>query len=93
MHSLCLLLNCLPVLLVEVRHCILCHFFVVDNLTFRCSQDEYLGPAVLMQAYRWIADSRDSYAKERLEVLQNEFSVYRCHSAFYTCPAVCRSDV
>lgn len=33
-----------------------------------------------MQAYRWIADSRDSYKAERLEVLQNEFSVYRCHT-------------
>ncbi|KAF8754501.1 Succinate dehydrogenase [ubiquinone] iron-sulfur subunit 1, mitochondrial [Rhizoctonia solani] len=47
------------------------------------------GPATLMQAYRWIADSRDSYGAERKERLQNSLSVYRCHTIFNctrTCP-------
>jgi succinate dehydrogenase (ubiquinone) iron-sulfur subunit len=35
-----------------------------------------------MQAYRWIADSRDSYKKERLDKFQNELSLYRCHTIF-----------
>ena len=37
----------------------------------------YLGPAVLMQAYRWIIDSRDGQQKERLDKLRDPFSVYR----------------
>ena len=40
--------------------------------------DTYLGPAVLMQAYRWIEDSRDEYTKERLEFLNDSFKLYRC---------------
>lgn len=44
-----------------------------------------------MQAYRWIADSRDQYSLERREALQNTFSVYRCHTIMNcarTCPKV-----
>ena len=37
----------------------------------------YLGPAVLMQAYRWIIDSRDGKQAERLDALRDPFSVYR----------------
>ena len=37
----------------------------------------YLGPAVLMQAYRWIIDSRDGQQAERLDRLRDPFSVYR----------------
>jgi succinate dehydrogenase (ubiquinone) iron-sulfur subunit len=40
----------------------------------------YLGPAVLMQAYRWMIDSRDQYGAERRWKLQDPFSVYRCHT-------------
>lgn len=53
------------------------------------NQDEYLGPAVLAQAYRWMADSRDSNKAKRMEKLQNTFSLYRCHTIFNcakTCP-------
>lgn len=39
--------------------------------------DRYLGPAVLMQAYRWIIDSRDQQQAERLDRLRDPFSVYR----------------
>ena len=42
-----------------------------------------------MQAYRWIADSRDTKAEERMAKLQNDLSLYRCHTIFNctkTCP-------
>merc|ERR1712172_219042 len=51
--------------------------------------DKYLGPAVLMQAYRWMIDSRDQSTKERLDKLRDPFSVYRCHTIMNctkTCP-------
>ncbi|KAI5478312.1 hypothetical protein MNV49_005267 [Pseudohyphozyma bogoriensis] len=69
--------------------CILCACCSTSCPSYWWNQDEYLGPAVLMQAYRWIADSRDTKTAERLEVLQNPFSVYRCHTIFNctkTCP-------
>uniref|UniRef100_A0A0K8TTF2 Succinate dehydrogenase [ubiquinone] iron-sulfur subunit, mitochondrial n=1 Tax=Tabanus bromius TaxID=304241 RepID=A0A0K8TTF2_TABBR len=51
--------------------------------------DKYLGPAVLMQAYRWIIDSRDESTQERLDKMKDKFSVYRCHTIMNctrTCP-------
>ncbi|KAH8827245.1 iron-sulfur protein subunit of succinate dehydrogenase, Sdh2p [Flagelloscypha sp. PMI_526] len=69
--------------------CILCACCSTSCPSYWWNQDEYLGPATLMQAYRWIADSRDSYAAERKEKLQNTFSVFRCHTIFNcsrTCP-------
>ncbi|KAG8859977.1 succinate dehydrogenase complex, subunit B [Serendipita sp. 405] len=59
------------------------------TLTFRRSCHVYLGPAALLHAYRWIADSRDSYGADRKEKLQNTFSLYRCHTILNcsrTCP-------
>ena len=49
----------------------------------------YLGPAVLLQAYRWIADSRDEATGERLDQLDDPFRLYRCHTIMNctrTCP-------
>ncbi|EIN05619.1 iron-sulphar subunit protein of succinate dehydrogenase [Punctularia strigosozonata HHB-11173 SS5] len=69
--------------------CILCACCSTSCPSYWWNQDEYLGPAALMQAYRWIADSRDSYTKQRLEKFQNELSLYRCHTIFNcarTCP-------
>ena len=40
--------------------------------------DRYLGPAILLQAYRWIADSRDEMTGERLDELEDPFRLYRC---------------
>ncbi|KAJ6462685.1 hypothetical protein C8R47DRAFT_992994 [Mycena vitilis] len=62
--------------------CILCACCSTSCPSYWWNQDEYLGPATLMQAYRWIADSRDSHTAERKEVLQNEMSLYRCHTIF-----------
>ncbi|HXF07717.1 MAG TPA: succinate dehydrogenase iron-sulfur subunit [Candidatus Acidoferrales bacterium] len=51
--------------------------------------DRYLGPAALLQAYRWIADSRDEAIGERLDALEDPFKLYRCHTIMNctnTCP-------
>ena len=51
--------------------------------------NDYLGPAALLQAYRWMADSRDEETGERLDNLQDPFRLYRCHTIMNcatTCP-------
>jgi succinate dehydrogenase (ubiquinone) iron-sulfur subunit len=62
--------------------CILCACCSTSCPSYWWNQDQYLGPAVLMQAYRWVADSRDTVKAERLEKLANPFSLYRCHTMF-----------
>ncbi|MEQ8179300.1 MAG: succinate dehydrogenase iron-sulfur subunit [Amphiplicatus sp.] len=49
---------------------------------------EYLGPAALLQAYRWVADSRDQMTNERLDKLEDDFKLYRCHTIM-NCAQVC----
>ncbi|PKC02438.1 succinate dehydrogenase iron-sulfur protein mitochondrial precursor [Rhizophagus irregularis] len=69
--------------------CILCACCSTSCPSYWWNSDEYLGPAVLLQAYRWMIDSRDDYSSERREALQNPFSVYRCHTIMNcanTCP-------
>ncbi|XP_012228223.1 succinate dehydrogenase [ubiquinone] iron-sulfur subunit, mitochondrial [Linepithema humile] len=69
--------------------CILCACCSTSCPSYWWNGDKYLGPAVLMQAYRWIIDSRDTQAKERLEKLKDPFSVFRCHTIMNctrTCP-------
>jgi succinate dehydrogenase (ubiquinone) iron-sulfur subunit len=69
--------------------CILCACCSTSCPSYWWSQDKYLGPAVLMQAFRWIDDSRDDYAQERLDALDDEFKLYRCHTIMNctkTCP-------
>jgi succinate dehydrogenase / fumarate reductase iron-sulfur subunit len=51
-------------------------------------ENEYLGPAALLQAYRWLADSRDEATNERLDKLEDEFKLYRCHTIM-NCAQVC----
>jgi succinate dehydrogenase / fumarate reductase, iron-sulfur subunit len=51
--------------------------------------DEYLGPATLLQSYRFLADSRDEATSKRLENLEDPFKLYRCHTIMNctnTCP-------
>ena len=50
--------------------------------------DRYLGPAALLQAYRWIADSRDEATGERLDDLEDPFRLYRCHTIM-NCAKAC----
>jgi hypothetical protein len=53
------------------------------------NQDGYLGPSILLQSYRWLADSRDQRTGERLDRLEDQFRLYRCHTIMNctkTCP-------
>lgn len=74
--------------------CILCACCSTSCPSYWWNSDKYLGPAVLMQAYRWIIDSRDEATAERLDRLRDPFSVYRCHTIMNctkTCPKVSTS--
>jgi len=62
--------------------CILCFCCSTSCPSYWWNGDRYLGPAILLQAYRWIADSRDEYTGERLDNLQDPFRLYRCHTIF-----------
>lgn len=69
--------------------CILCACCSTSCPSYWWNAEKYLGPAVLMQAYRWIIDSRDESTLERLDKLKDPFSVYRCHTIMNctrTCP-------
>ena len=69
--------------------CVLCFSCSTSCPSYWWNGDKYLGPAILLQAYRWIADSRDDYAKERLDSLEDPFKLYRCHTIMNctkTCP-------
>ena len=69
--------------------CILCFCCTTSCPSYWWNGDKYLGPAVLLQAYRWIADSRDEKTGERLDALEDPFKLYRCHTIMNctnTCP-------
>jgi len=69
--------------------CILCFCCSTSCPSYWWNADRYLGPAILLQAYRWIADSRDEFAGERLDQLEDPFRLYRCHTIMNctkTCP-------
>lgn len=69
--------------------CILCACCSTGCPSYWWNADRYLGPAVLLQAYRWIEDSRDELTKERLEYLDDTFRLYRCKTIMIcskTCP-------
>ena len=69
--------------------CVLCFSCSTSCPSYWWNGDRYLGPAILLQAYRWIADSRDEYTGERLDNLEDPFRLYRCHTIMNctkTCP-------
>lgn len=69
--------------------CILCACCTTSCPSYWWNGDKYLGPAVLLQAYRWLADSRDEATGERLDQLEDPFKLYRCHTIMNctnTCP-------
>ena len=69
--------------------CILCACCSTSCPSYWWNADTYLGPAVLMQAYRWIEDSRDDKTAQRLDQLDDTFKLYRCHTIMNcskTCP-------
>jgi succinate dehydrogenase / fumarate reductase iron-sulfur subunit len=69
--------------------CILCACCSTSCPSYWWNSDRYLGPAILLQAYRWIVDSRDEHTGERLDNLEDPFRLYRCHTIMNcakTCP-------
>jgi succinate dehydrogenase / fumarate reductase iron-sulfur subunit len=69
--------------------CILCFCCQTSCPSYWWNGDRYLGPAVLLQAARWIHDSRDEFTGERLDALEDPFKLYRCHTIMNctrTCP-------
>merc|ERR1712115_276012 len=72
--------------------CILCACCSTSCPSYWWNGDKYLGPAVLMQAYRWIIDSRDEQEINRLKNLKDSFKLYRCHTIM-NCTDVCPKDL
>ncbi|HZH29062.1 MAG TPA: succinate dehydrogenase iron-sulfur subunit [Azospirillaceae bacterium] len=68
--------------------CILCFCCTTSCPSYWWNGDRYLGPAILLQAYRFIADSRDEETGERLDALEDPFRLYRCHTIM-NCTQVC----
>ena len=69
--------------------CILCACCSTACPSYWWNGERYLGPAILLQAYRWLVDSRDEAAGERLDALEDPFRLYRCHTIMNctkTCP-------
>ncbi|MDX2143112.1 MAG: succinate dehydrogenase iron-sulfur subunit [Rhodospirillaceae bacterium] len=69
--------------------CILCFCCSTSCPSYWWNGDRYLGPAILLQASRWINDSRDEATGERLDNLEDPFRLYRCHTIMnctQTCP-------
>ncbi len=68
--------------------CILCACCSTACPSFWWNPDKFVGPSGLLQAYRFLIDSRDTATKERLSELEDPFSVFRCHGIM-NCVAVC----
>jgi len=68
--------------------CILCACCQTSCPSYWWNSDRYLGPAVLLQAYRWISDSRDTATEERIKFLNDDYKLYRCHT-IQSCTAAC----
>jgi succinate dehydrogenase / fumarate reductase iron-sulfur subunit len=68
--------------------CILCACCTTSCPSYWWNGDKYLGPAALLQARRWLVDSRDEATGERLDNLEDPFKLYRCHTIL-NCAQVC----
>jgi succinate dehydrogenase / fumarate reductase iron-sulfur subunit len=68
--------------------CIMCACCSTSCPSYWWNGDKYLGPAVLLQAYRWIVDSRDEERQARLKKVADELKLYRCHTIL-NCTSAC----
>ena len=68
--------------------CIMCACCSTSCPSYWWNGDKYLGPAVLLQAYRWIIDSRDEERDARLKKVADELKLYRCHTIL-NCTSAC----
>jgi succinate dehydrogenase / fumarate reductase iron-sulfur subunit len=75
----------------DTTKCILCAACTTSCPSF-WANGKYVGPAALVTAHRFIFDSRDRAAAERLKILNNEFGVYRCHTIF-NCTDACPREI
>ena len=72
-----------------LHDCILCAACSTACPSYWWNSEKFLGPAALLQAYRWIVDTRDQATEERLNFLDDNYKLYRCHSIMNcttTCP-------
>ena len=72
--------------------CIMCACCSTSCPSYWWNGDKYLGPAVLLQAYRWIIDSRDEERQTRLKKVADELKLYRCHTIL-NCTSACTCTV
>ena len=75
-----------------VYDCILCASCSTSCPSYWWNPDKYLGPAALLQVYRWLVDSRDEATDERLNSLDDAFKLYRCHTIM-NCTKTCPKDL
>ena len=75
----------------DTAKCILCGACTTSCPSF-WSNDEYVGPAAIVNAHRFIFDSRDEGAAERLQILNDQFGVYRCRTIF-NCTVACPREI
>jgi succinate dehydrogenase / fumarate reductase iron-sulfur subunit len=72
--------------------CILCACCSTSCPSFWWNPDKFMGPAALLQSARFIEDSRDDATEERLDQLDNAYSLFRCHSIM-NCVDVCPKEL
>jgi len=72
----------------EPAACILCACCSTACPSYWWTSERFLGPAILLQAYRWVVDSRDEATGERLDALEDPFRLYRCHTIM-NCTVAC----
>jgi succinate dehydrogenase / fumarate reductase iron-sulfur subunit len=75
----------------DTTKCILCAACTTSCPSF-WSNNRYVGPAAIVNAHRFIFDSRDRAAAERLRILSDQFGVYRCHTIF-NCTLACPREI
>jgi succinate dehydrogenase / fumarate reductase iron-sulfur subunit len=75
----------------DTTKCILCAACTTSCPSFWANQ-RYVGPAAIVNAHRFIFDSRDRAGAERLRILNDQFGVYRCHTIF-NCTEACPRDI
>jgi succinate dehydrogenase / fumarate reductase, iron-sulfur subunit len=79
-------------LLDGLYECILCACCSASCPSYWWNGERFLGPAILLQAYRWLIDSRDEATGERLDNLEDPFRLYRCHTIM-NCAKTCPKDL
>jgi succinate dehydrogenase / fumarate reductase iron-sulfur subunit len=75
----------------DTTKCILCAACTTSCPSF-WANERYVGPAAIVNAHRFIFDSRDTAAADRLQILDDQFGVYRCHTIF-NCTEACPRDI